>query len=375
MTLYHHTTFPCRSRRQFPAAALSHRGARAQGTRRDHGQRAALGRRPGDRRSRADAGGDRAFLGHRRGIPPDVLSHRFPAAAGRRADRRRDDDPQGGRHRRADASRDEGRRQGPPREGYPARGLRIPEEPDAPHAEGDDPVADDAALSRWPRGHQQGALPRSRGVLPGRRRRLWRRAPLARRRRMHVRADGRHQSRLPVRSEDARRREAARRRSGRAAASLRVVHQSRGCPEARRNDALHAPLPRQLQEHVGGAGRLRARRRSVALGNEGRRLFPGIRRRAQRRLPAVAVPAQGQDRRTGPRDDEGRHDGVEGHAQAPHRRGRSLRTPGAARVVAAVRLFQHRARQRHRDGSAGGEAPARRGGRERGLGRRRGVPH
>ncbi len=50
-------------------------------------------------------------------------------------------------------------------------------------------------------------------------------------------------------------------------------------------------------------------------------------------------------------------------AEAPHRRGEPLRAAGAAGAVAAVRLFQHRPRQRHRDGGAGGQAAAdRRGG-------------
>ena len=48
-----------------------------------------------------------------------------------------------------------------------------------PHAEGDDPFADHAALSRRPRRHQPRALPRPRAVLPGRRQRLRRRAALA----------------------------------------------------------------------------------------------------------------------------------------------------------------------------------------------------
>ena len=95
-----------------------------------------------------------------------------------------------------------------------------------------------------------------------------------------------------------------------------------------------------------------------------RRLLPRIRRRAQRGFPAAALPA----RRARPscwassppklgamesKDD----------AEAPHRRGRPLCAAGAARAVAAVRLLQHRPRQRHRDGGAGGQAPAhRRGG-------------
>ena len=61
---------------------------------------------------------------------------------------------------------------------------------------------------------------------------------------------------------------------------------------------------------------------------------------------------------------------VEGRAEAPHRRGRPLRAARAARAVAAMRLLEHRPRQRHRDGGAGGQAAAGRGGRARGLGQR-----
>ena len=123
-------------------------------------------------------------------------------------------------------------RPGPAREGHPARRLRVPAQPDAAHAEGDDPVADDAAFPRRPRGHQQGALPGSRGVLPGRRRRVRRRAALARRRRMHLRADGRHQPRLPVRSEDAGGGAAARRRS---ATSCRTATRRSSIASSRRS--------------------------------------------------------------------------------------------------------------------------------------------
>ncbi len=65
-----------------------------------------------------------------------------------------------------------------------------------------------------------------------------------------LRADGRHQPGLPVRREDARGGAPARRRPQRAAAPLRQVHQQGGGAEARRHDAGHAPVPRQLQEHA-----------------------------------------------------------------------------------------------------------------------------
>ena len=60
---------------------------------------------------------------------------------------------------------------------------------------------------------------------------------------------------------------------------------------------------------------------------------------------------------------------IEGRPQAPHRRGGEARAARAALPVAAVRLLEHRARQRHRAGIAGGEAAARRRDRARRVGR------
>ena len=124
------------------------------------------------------------------------------------------------------------------------------------HAEGDDSVADDAALPRRARRHQPRALSRPRGVLPGRRRRLRRRAALAGGRGLHLRADGRHQPRLPLRPEDARGGEAARRRPERAAAPLRGVHQPRGGAEARGHDA-------RARTCAAATSRARGRRRAA----------------------------------------------------------------------------------------------------------------
>ena len=173
---------------------------------------------------------------HRRRVPPHLLPHRLPRAARRRQDRHPGHDQQARRQRGARAAGDARDRQGAPRQGHPARRLRVPEVAGQrrPHAEGDDPVADDAALPRRPRRHQPRALPGPRAVLRGRRRRLRRRAALARRRRLHLRADGRHQPRLPVRRQDARGGALARRRPRRAAAPLRDVHQPRRRAEARR---------------------------------------------------------------------------------------------------------------------------------------------
>ncbi len=55
-----------------------------------------------------------------------------------------------------------------------------------------------------------------------------------------------------------------------------------GSTQACRHVAGHAPVPRQLQEHLRGQRRLRAGGRGAAVGDEPRRLLPGIRRLAQR---------------------------------------------------------------------------------------------
>ncbi len=65
-----------------------------------------------------------------------------------------------------------------------------------------------------------------------------------------------------------------------------------------------------------------------------RRLFPGIRQRARRRLRAAALPAQGQDRRARAGHHQERHARDQGRAQAPHRRGRQARAARAAGALA-----------------------------------------
>ena len=142
-----------------PKYLLEAREQNAEG--RDQRRAAARGRRQGDRRDRQVPGGRRPEEHHRRRVPPHLLPHRLPRAARRREDRHPGHDQEARRHRGAGAAGDARDRQGAPREGHPARRLRVPEEPGVgrQHAEGHDPVADDAALPRRPRRHQQRAYP------------------------------------------------------------------------------------------------------------------------------------------------------------------------------------------------------------------------
>ena len=178
-----------------------------------------------------------------------------------------------------------------------------------------------------------------------------RRAALARRRRLPLRADRRHQPRLPVRREDAR---------GRARSAATIpnelphryarVHQrgrSRSSPPGM--TVWRAPVPRQLQERVGRRGRLRAGRRG-AVQRDGRR-------RATSSSTTTSAPAtsrrcascrKGKTRRARPGQHQARRAREQGRAQAAHRRGGEVRAARAAGAVAAVRLLEHRARQRHR---------------------------
>ena len=222
---------------------------------------------------------------HRRRIPPHLLPHRLPRAARRREDRHPGHRHQARRHRRAGAAGDARGRQGAPREGHPARRLRIPEEPGRRRA------ARRRSRSRRRRccTFAAGAPASARehypeldpDVLRRRRQRLRRRTALACRRRLHLRADGRHQPGLPVR-----RARCAKRRAQRgddpnelphryARFINQVVAQKPG-----RHDARDAPVPRQLQEHARGrAGQLRAGGRGAARRDERRRLLPRVRRR------------------------------------------------------------------------------------------------
>jgi 5-methyltetrahydropteroyltriglutamate--homocysteine methyltransferase len=71
---------------------------------------------------------------------------------------------QEGRHRLR-PSRSQGHREGEAREADPARGLQVPQVGDEAHAEGDDPLADHAALPQRARRHQRDGLSRHGGLL------------------------------------------------------------------------------------------------------------------------------------------------------------------------------------------------------------------
>ena len=177
---------------------------------------------------------------------------------------------------------------------------------DRAHAEGDHPVAHDAAFPRRPRRHQPRGLSRPRAVLRRRR------AGLSRRDRRPCGDAGctlpaarRHQPRLPVRREDARGRA---RSAATIPTSCRAATPRSSTPRSPSGPAgmtrLRPPVPRQLQERVGRRGRLRAGGRGAVQRARRRRLLPRVRRRALGRLRAAALRAEGQDRRAGPRQHE-----------------------------------------------------------------------
>ena len=96
-------------------------------------------------------------------------------------------------------------------------------------------------------------------ILGRHRRRLPQGDPAARRRRLQLPAAGRRELLLPLRPEDPGNGAQERRRSGEAAAHLRRRGERGAQGPARRHDGDHAHLPRQLQEQLGGLGRLRDR--------------------------------------------------------------------------------------------------------------------
>ena len=134
------------------------------------------------------------------------------------------------------------------------------------------------------------------------------------------------------------------------------------------------PVPRQLPELVAERGRLRPGRRDPPRRDRRGRIFPGVRRRALGHLRAAQVPAQGQEEGgAGPGHLQARPAGVEGRAQAAHRRGGEGRAARAARHQPAVRLLLDRRRQCHLGGRPDGEADAVRQGCARRVGRGGGV--
>ena len=137
-----------------------------------------------------------------------------------------------------------------------------------------------------------------------------------------------------------------RRRRRAPARDLHPPHQRGARRPARGHGRHHAHVPRQLPLLVGGRGRLRLRRRGAVQRARGRRLLPGVGRRALRRLRAAALRAQGQARRARPRHHQARRAGEQGRPQAPDRRGVAVRRRRPALPVAAVRLLLDRRGQR-----------------------------
>ena len=130
------------------------------------------------------------------------------------------------------------------------------------------------------------------------------------RRRLPLRADGRHQPGLPVRREDARGGAPARRRPERAAAPLRRLHQQGRRAASRPGMTLAMHLCRgNFKSTHAAAGNYEPVAEALLSEMNARRLLHGVRRRALGRLPAAALPAQGQDRRARPGDDQVRRDG------------------------------------------------------------------
>ena len=125
-----------------------------------------------------------------------------------------------------------------------------------------------------------------------------------------------------------------------------------------RHDDHDAHVPRQLQIHLHGRGRLRRRAGDPVQQDQRARLFHGIRRRALGRLRAAAHAAEGQAGRARPRDDEDRHARKQGRSEAPHRRGREIRAARSALPLGPVRLRLDRGRQHADRGRAMGEARA-----------------
>ena len=158
----HPPAFPRRPRRQLPAPEAPARRARRRSERRDHAPRQL---RAVEDDAIAEIVKFQEDVGlrerHRRRVPAHLLPHRLPRAARRRQDRHPGHDQEARRHRRARPAGDARDRQGAPRQGHPARRFRVPEVAGdrRPHAQGDDPVADHAALPRRPRRHQPRAYP------------------------------------------------------------------------------------------------------------------------------------------------------------------------------------------------------------------------
>ena len=127
----HHAPVPRRPRRQPAAAAAADEGARGPRRRAHRRRRAARDRGRGDPRGRAQAGGGRPAVGHRRRVPPRLLAHGLHLPA-RRDHHDQGRQPQGAVPQRAGLDRVLARGAARDRQGRPARadlrrGVRVPE--------------------------------------------------------------------------------------------------------------------------------------------------------------------------------------------------------------------------------------------------------
>ena len=359
MTTTHHAPVPRRPRRQLPAPEVPARRARAvrrQG--RDHRRAAARGRGPARSprsckfqedvglQSITDGEFRRTyfhidFLEQLGGVKTDI-----PVTI-----------KQARRHRGAGAAGDARDRQGAPRQGHPARRLRVPEEPGrAGHdAQGDDPLADHAALPRRARRHQPRGLPRARpgfydDVAEAYGDELQSLADAG----CTLRADGRHQPRLPVRREDARGGAPARRRSR---TSCRTA-----TPAFINKVVAHKPAGMTLAMHLcrgnfksthAAAGNYEPVAEALLSRDEPRRLLPRVRRRA---LAATSARCASCPRARSSCSAWSPPSSASWRARTTLKR----RIDEAAKYVPLEQLClspqcgfsQHRARQRHRGGGA-----------------------
>ena len=171
-------------------------------------RRAARGRGRGDPRHRALPGGPRPARHHRRRVPPHLLPHRLPRRSSTAS--RRKGGIQVKFHSNAgdvDFAPPVMQVTGKVRhvKDDPARDFEFLKSVDDAHAEGDDPVADDAALPRRPRRRSaREAYPDLEAFYDDVAQAYRDELAAARRRRLPLRAARRHQPRLPLRREDAR---------------------------------------------------------------------------------------------------------------------------------------------------------------------------
>src|SRR5258708_37034428 len=183
---------------------------------------------------------------------------------------------------------------------------------------------------------------------------------------MHLPPARRHLLRLPLRPQDARSLHKEGQRSAGPAAHLRRYPQPGARRAAAGNARDHAYLPRQLQEQLGGGGRLRVGRRSDVQ-RERRRFFHGVRLGARRRLRAFALPAERQEGGFGFGHYQVRPAGRQGIHKEANKRSRKIHPAGKSLSFTAGRLFGHQSRQPAVAGRAVAQARARGRNRKGGL--------